>query len=230
MKGLGNIKHKTLREVAYDSIKTSVLKNELMSGEHLTISDLAARLGSSSTPVREAVVRLSNEGILDYEVNKRIKVSEVTEQNIKEVYDARRMLEIEVAKRIPAHLKDNVQYRKQFESLKEETLLLVESDQDPDRYSQIDLQLNKLFIELLYNRIIKELFSTLGEKSLRIRTFVEATRKYNHTPGDELRLIAKEHLGIIEAILGGNKNIIAKSVELHLTNGEKRTLKAIKKD
>ena len=94
MKKLNNIGARTLREKAYQSIKESVLTNTFMPGESLSTDLLAESLGISHTPIREAVVRLADEGILDYEPNKKLRVSEITEKDVKQVYEVRRLLEV----------------------------------------------------------------------------------------------------------------------------------------
>lgn len=78
-----------------------------MPGESLSTDLLADSLGISHTPIREAVVRLADEGILDYEPNKKLRVSKITAKDVKQVYEVRRLLEVHVAKSIKGHLKKN---------------------------------------------------------------------------------------------------------------------------
>jgi DNA-binding GntR family transcriptional regulator len=227
MTTLGTVKLRTLRDVAYESIKESIMKHELMPGETLTITNLAGKLGISPTPVREAVVRLSNEGILDYEVNKRIKVSQIAREDVCEVYEARRLLELYISRKIVSVLKQNEALRKNLEALREETCTLMETKQGAEQYAKIDLKLHEMFLDMVANGILKELFYIVGNKSLRIRTFVEATSKDKGISGDALQPSAREHLFIIEALLSGNEDQVVASVESHLFKSEERTLKSL---
>ena len=227
MAALGNVKLRTLRDIAYDSIKEAIMKHELMPGETLTITNLSAKLGISQTPVREAVVRLSNEGILDYEANKRIKVSQILKEDVCEIYEARRLFEIHISRKLVSLVKKNNNLKRQLLALKAETLNLMETEQDPEQYAIIDLKLHELFLDMTDNGILKELFYIVGNKALRIRTFVEATNKDKGTPGDTLRPSAHEHLAIIEAILSGRQAPVIVAVENHLINSQKRTLKSL---
>ncbi len=225
MTTLGNIKLKTLRDVAYESIKESIMKHELMPGETLTITNLSTLLGISPTPVREAVVRLSNEGILDYEANKRVKVSKIAIEDVSEIYEARRLIEVNISKKFVGSLKKNKGLKKKLEELKEETSNLVRTKQGAEHYAVIDLKLHELFLDLVGNGIMKELFYILGNKSLRIRTLVEATNKDRGISSEVLQNGASEHLAIIEALLSENENQVVGAMETHLINSEKRTLK-----
>jgi len=224
MCALGNIKVRTLRDVAYESIKESILKHELMPGESLTITNLSDKLGISPTPVREAVVRLSNEGILDYEANKRIKVSQINRNDVSEGYEARRVLEIYISRKIVQRLQKNQALSKKLETLKEETGELLNTQKDPEYYASIDLKLHELFLDMMDNEILKELFYILGNKSLRIRTFVEAINQDSSVSGAALQNSAREHLSIIAALLNGNEDQVVAAVEAHLINSEARTL------
>lgn len=225
MTNLGNIKLRTLRDVAYESIKESIMKHELMPGETLTITKLSTLLGISPTPVREAVLRLSNEGILDYEANKRVKVSKIEIEDVSEIYEARRLIEVYISRKFVGGLKKNKGLKKKLEELKEETSNLVRTKQGAEHYAIIDLKLHELFLDLVGNGIIKELFYILGNKSLRIRTLVEATNKDRGISSEVLQNGASEHLAIVEALLSENENQVVGAMEAHLINSEKRTLK-----
>jgi DNA-binding GntR family transcriptional regulator len=227
MAKLGNVKLRTLRDVAYESINEAIMKHELMPGETLTITNLAEKLGISPTPVREAVVRLSNEGILDYEANKRIKVSQIEREDVCEIYEARRLIEIYMSRKLVSAVKKNEGLKNKLEDLKKATLLLIETHQDPEQYMRIDLELNELFLNVIGNAVLKELFYIVGNKSLRIRTFVEAKNKSENTSGEALKPSAREHLEIIEALLSGSKDRVIKAMDLHLANSEIRTLKSL---
>ena len=87
------IETKTLREQAYRRIKKLILQNGFMPGEYLSINSLATALGISHTPVREALARLQTDGLIHYESHKRLRVSDITEEDISQVYNLRKLLE-----------------------------------------------------------------------------------------------------------------------------------------
>jgi DNA-binding GntR family transcriptional regulator len=227
MKKLNNIGARTLREKAYQSIKESVLTNKLMPGESLSTDLLAESLGISHTPIREAVVRLADEGILDYEPNKKLRVSKITAKDVKQVYEVRRLLEVHVAKSIKGHLKKNPKLVERLQHLRKKTENLCRKNARPSSYSQVDLELNEILLCLIQNTILKELFNLVGDRALRIRTFVEATVKSIPNGSYDLNASAQEHLRLIKALQKGDIEKIETSIVDHLNNSEKRTLKSI---
>ena len=116
---------------------------------------------------------------------------------------------------------------KKLKALKVETCTLMETKLGAEQYTTIDLKLHELFLDMLDNGILKELFYVVGNKSLRIRTFVEATSKDKGVSGEALQPSAHEHLSIIDALLSGNEEQVVEAVKTHLTNSEKRTLKSL---
>jgi DNA-binding GntR family transcriptional regulator len=227
MKKLNNIGARTLREKAYQSIKESVLTNKLMPGESLSTDLLAESLGISHTPIREAVVRLADEGILDYEPNKKLRVSKITAKDVKQVYEVRRLLEVHVAKSIKGHLKKNPKLVERLQHLRKKTENLCQKKARPSSYSQVDLELNEILLCLIQNTILKELFNLVGDRALRIRTFVEATVKSIPNGSYDLNASAQEHLRLIKALQKGDIEKIEASIVDHLNKSEKRTLKSI---
>ena len=227
MKKLNNIGARTLREKAYQSIKESVLTNKFMPGESLSTDLLAESLGISHTPVREAVVRLADEGILDYQPNKKLRVSKITQNDVKQVYEVRRLLEVHVAKSIKEHLQKNAKLVERLQHLRKKTENLCQKTARPSSYSQLDLELNEILLLLIENTILKELFNIVGDRALRIRTFVEATAKSRSNGSYNLKASAQEHLQIIKALQKGDEEKIEASIVDHLNLSEKRTLKSI---
>jgi DNA-binding GntR family transcriptional regulator len=228
MKKLNNIGARTLREKAYQSIKESVLTNTFMPGESLSTDLLAESLGISHTPVREAVVRLADEGILDYEPNKKLRVSEITEKDVRQVYEVRRLLEVHIAKSILGHLEKNAKLVERLRHLRKKTENLCQKSARPSSYSKVDLELNEIFLFLIENKILKELFNLVGDRALRIRTFVEATVKSRPNGSYNLSASAQEHLRIIKALQKGDIEKIESSIVDHLNKSEQRTLTSIR--
>lgn len=222
------IKTKTLRERAYEGIRDSVLKNELLPGQGLSIDMLAQAMGISHTPVREAVVRLSREGLLDYAPNKKLRVTRITENDVRQVYQVRMMLEPQVAGLLPAALAADPELRKRFKRLqaKNEKWCAKGYNGRSDDFYEVDFELNAILSTAIENTLLREVFTFVGDRSLRIRTFVEATFKASPTK-KVFHTIAEEHSAIIEAILAGDFGQIQATVAQHLSNSEERTLLTI---
>lgn len=78
---------------AYDELRTAVLQGAYAEGSHLSEDMLARSLGCSRTPVREALRRLSAEGLVELLPNRGARVVDWSQENLEEVFRLRAMLE-----------------------------------------------------------------------------------------------------------------------------------------
>lgn len=81
------------REKAYEFLKTSVLSGGFTPGERMTEEHLAARLGISRTPIREALHRLASEGLLKPFGTRGFVVPQDTRAEMEELFEIRAVLE-----------------------------------------------------------------------------------------------------------------------------------------
>lgn len=82
-----------LYEQAYDAILRMMLDGELNSGQRVTESSLAASLGVSPTPVREAMRKLEHDGLLQSSGN-AVRIIELQPDDIEHLYVCREALEV----------------------------------------------------------------------------------------------------------------------------------------
>jgi DNA-binding GntR family transcriptional regulator len=87
-----------LRQAAYDVIAEMIITGELQPGEHLVEKDLAAQLGVSRQPVREALQRLHTEGWVDLRPALGAFVHVPTEDEADQLLTTRTLLEAESAR------------------------------------------------------------------------------------------------------------------------------------
>ena len=87
------VDHETLQETAYRQIRGVLMTGALAAGEKVTIRGLAAGLGMSWTPIREAVRRLAAEGALEVAPNRWIRVPNLSPEELRELKTIRLMLE-----------------------------------------------------------------------------------------------------------------------------------------
>lgn len=82
----------------YDALRNMILCGDLAPGQPVTIQGLAEILGGSTTPVREAIRRLTSQGALHFQGNRRVSVPVLTLPQIDELKFARMALEPELAR------------------------------------------------------------------------------------------------------------------------------------
>lgn len=83
-----------LREQAAEVIRASILGGELEPGEIYSAPTLAERLGVSATPIREAMLDLANEGLVEPVRNRGFRVLVVDDDDLDELSELRRLLEV----------------------------------------------------------------------------------------------------------------------------------------
>jgi DNA-binding GntR family transcriptional regulator len=80
-------------DLARNSIRTSILRGEFGPAGKLTLSDIADRLGTSVTPIREALRDLAAEGLVDIDPHKGARVHDPSATELRETYALRLILE-----------------------------------------------------------------------------------------------------------------------------------------
>ncbi|RLB66937.1 MAG: GntR family transcriptional regulator, partial [Deltaproteobacteria bacterium] len=85
--------HKTLREKIVEVLRDAIVRQKIRPGERVTELEVAERFGISRTPIREAFRQLESEGFLTIIPRKGAVVSDIKEQDIKDFYEIKGVLE-----------------------------------------------------------------------------------------------------------------------------------------
>lgn len=90
-----------------DWVARSIIEGRLLAGADLNSVELARRFNVSRTPVREALFVLSREGLVDWSPRRRPRVSSVSLQDVREIYQLRALLYAEVSRGIVERATDS---------------------------------------------------------------------------------------------------------------------------
>lgn len=93
-------------QMVYEKLRVMILFGDLAPGQAVTIQGLTAQLGAGMTPVREAIRRLSAEGALTHQGNRRVSVAVLTADCVDELDFMRKTLEPELTRRAAARMTD----------------------------------------------------------------------------------------------------------------------------
>jgi DNA-binding GntR family transcriptional regulator len=96
----------TSQEHAVDWLRQAIVEGELRPGDRVLQEELAARIGVSVVPVREALRVLEGEGQVTYLPRRGYVVTELNLADLVEIYELRQTLEARAAERAVAHLDD----------------------------------------------------------------------------------------------------------------------------
>ncbi len=89
----------TLSSMAKESIRVRIVTGEIAAGEIYSAPALAAVLGVSATPVREAMLELTADGLVEVVPNRGFRVVEPSQHDLDEIFEIRLMLEVPAAER-----------------------------------------------------------------------------------------------------------------------------------
>jgi len=232
---VNKVPRETLQEKVYCSLKDSILKNEMMPGDVLSIDSLSEELGVSPTPVREALARLSAQGLVINARNKKARVAPISEADVREIYEVRKLLEPRATELAAVEIVDDQKLKGDLEKMKSRAKKIRESAKEGplepaqyDDYLKIDISLGETVEMALENSLLNNLLAQVNDHSLRIRSFTEASSD-EHAP-EAVLANTEEHLEIIEKILSRNGDGVRNAVGQHLENALNRTLKALEEN
>lgn len=94
----------SLRERVAESLRAALVSGRMVPGTTYSIPALAEQFGVSATPVREAMLDLVNEGIVAPVPNKGFRVIELSDEELDQITDLRRLLELPTVTRLAGAL------------------------------------------------------------------------------------------------------------------------------
>ena len=95
---LAPLSRRSLAEDATGRIRRAIVAGELVAGDPLTEDQLAAQLGVSRVPIREALIALEQEGLVAFDGRGRSRVRPFTEEDFEELFLMRCTLEVMAAR------------------------------------------------------------------------------------------------------------------------------------
>jgi len=211
----GRPPHNTLAQWAASRLREMIAHSQLPAGQRIYEHDLAARMGISRTPVRQAIRQLENEGLVSIRANRETIVTDFTPTDVREIYQLRAAIESMAAALAAQNVGRGEKTSGFFEILGRMDAALA-SDQ-PEAYLELDIAFHDAVVDAGGN-------SRLVETRKRVR---DQTRRYLVFPLrflsiDSLHSNLAQHTAIAEAIRGANDELAEKLMRVHImSNGER---------
>jgi DNA-binding GntR family transcriptional regulator len=194
------------RERVADALRAALIAGELLPGEVYSAPGLAARFGVSATPVREAMLDLAKEGLVDTVPNKGFRVTAVSEKQLDEYTHIRALIEIPTTAGLAATA-DPVA----LEALRPVAREIVTSAAAGDliAYVEADLRFHLGLLALAGNDHLVDVVRDLRRRSrlYGLTALVEQGR---------LEASAEEHLEILDALLARDEEAVRAVMTRHL--------------
>ncbi|MFZ7102005.1 MAG: GntR family transcriptional regulator [Peptococcaceae bacterium] len=217
-----NRKASTLREQAYDIIKTAIMSGTLKPGEALVEEQLAKDLGLSRTPLREALVLLEHDQYIEMIPYKGTFVTKLTNEEVKEIFQIRELLEPEAVCLALQHITEQ-----EIEELKEffNKSRVKVARGDLDTFLASNKLIHDKLLEYGENETLRRLIISYIEKIQRYQVMINAWEGSANIM-DEF----EEHCTLIDALYKKEQNEIRSLMISHLRNCCKRMISQLEKN
>jgi DNA-binding GntR family transcriptional regulator len=205
---LNQITSKPLREQVVAALREAIVDGELAQGQTLVETDLAAQLGVSRAPIREALQILHSEGLVEIIPYHGTRVRRLTKRDIEELYSLRSVLEAFAVRRIIAYRNpDDVEALRQHYH----NMLTAADEGDPKKTNTLDRAFHDTLIEFSRHSMLISIWYSV---SLRVR---QVMTLLNECSAD-LKQIAYNHFPIIEAIAEWDEDKAVSLITQHIAN------------
>ena len=196
-----------LRDAVYKTLRQAILRGELKPGERLMEIALAEELGVSRTPIRDAIRKLEQDGLVRMIHRKGAQVANITEKDLTDVLEVRIGLE-----RMAIDKACQMIGREQLDLLEQAAKGFEEARRGGDLTEMAEADKN--FHEIIYsvsgNKCLIEMQANLREQVYRYR--MEYLKEENVR-----KILVEEHGQIVDAIRERDaekaKNIIYRHIE-----------------
>ena len=203
---------------AYAYVKGEILARRFAPHELLSEGQLAAAVGASRTPVREALLRLQGEGLLRLLPKRGALVLPVTVDEMADVMETRRLVESFAARKVLTH-QPPVALAPVLDARLDAMRAAMLAD-DLAAYVQADRDFHLAIVAATGNEIITSLYRSLRERQLRMGTVNLLDGTGTHVDPARMRSTLAEHERIRDALQSGRADAVAEAVGAHLDHAE----------
>ncbi|MEN6315887.1 MAG: GntR family transcriptional regulator [Clostridiaceae bacterium] len=218
---LDGLTRKSLTEQIYDRLRHDITRKIIKCNEKIEINKLKETLKTSQTPIREALMKLEHEGLVEFIPNVGARVISISQQDIKEVFDVNRMCDCEA---ICLALKSE-----QVESLINELKFHVEAHakivemQPSEEYWYQAQQVHGVFYKYADNKVLSKIALQIQGKADMLFGGYILLEKNRHCG-------VEEHFMIYEAVSNRDADKAVEYMRLHWENAKLRLIQWCDKD
>jgi DNA-binding GntR family transcriptional regulator len=206
---------KSIRQKIYDHLREQVLSGEIPPHEHLVEAKIAKGIGTSRTPVREALHNLELEGLIESIPRVGYVVKPINEAEVEEICEIRTAIECMAARwameKAPQKL---IEELKRNISISEEKA----AQENPKPFVELDAQFHEIIARLSGSKRLQDLGQTLRRHMLRYR--IQSIYVM-----DNVSRAIQGHRGILEAIKKSNIEEVNRAIKYHLEQSKKDILR-----
>lgn len=218
----------TLRDAAYRQIRERLLSGTLRPGSRLSHRALAKEIGVSFIPVREALSQLASEGLVEHRPSVGTFVTELSREELAEIFDLREAMECHVAAKVAGQLRASDLAAMRHEIAEQQAILSEMqhagqdhwTDEQQARWRTSDASFHLVLLRAGGNcRLLKTVID------LRVIAYTVSYQQRARTR-TSLERIAVDHARIVEALASGNAAAAREFMAEHLRQGCREALES----
>lgn len=197
---------------AYTVIRGMILNNELRVGEQIHIDLLIEKLGVSRTPIREALLRLRQNNLVDVVPHVGYFVSGITKKEFHDVFELRGIIECYAARNAALHMsEEELDLCREYVEKSEK--LVAEGKYE--EYNECEIMFHSFLTDRTQNSRIHSVMDNVSD-------FIHRERVLALGSQENLQMSIREHRAILEAICARDAEGAYKAMAEHITRVEKR--------
>lgn len=189
----------------YESFKKELVELRYLPGSIITTQELSNKYGISRTPVREALVRLLEEGLLTETSGNKFSVPVITSKDIRDLYEMRIIFETSSIRFSGDNITPEFIAKLRMQTAKIEEAL---SSGDHDAMFLADEDFHHMILSLYDNGILHDIYKTLRNRQIQIRYLTIGLQKrlLNTIPEHNAIIICLENHDIEGAVENTQKH------------------------
>jgi len=196
------------------SLRTAIFEGRLRPGERVSDAKIAAQMGISRAPVREAIRQLAVSGLLREEARKGTFVTRMTRTGVRAVYDCRRALEGLAARRV-------AQLPRREGLVSRLRALIAEMEKygragEHVRMAEADARFHLALCEMSGNDWLVRLYGHLSDQTRLMQTIDQLAHV-----GQDPRMSTVLHESIVTALESGNPDRAEQAIREHIDLSER---------
>ena len=208
----------SLNALVQRALERRILSGELAPGTKLVETDIAAALGVSRGPVREAFRTLAQSGLVHTEKNRGVRVRELAPEDVNDLYEVRAVLDGLIG-RLAATRIGRAQLARLREIVKE--MRVVDRTRDADAYFPLNIEFHDILAEASGNRALSGSYRrVVNELTLYRRQTL--TRNSENIP-----ISTREHAAVVDAVAAANAPLAERLLFEHVIASRDRLHRAL---
>jgi len=208
-----------LAEHVYQQLLDSIVSGALVPGDRVIQEQLAEAMNVSRTPVREALLRLEREGIMAEAGKRGFEVQALTEQTVRDIYEAREAIEGYAARLLAEQAGPKALARVEAAMGKTTSDGTVESAYEANRLA------HRAVVAATNNAFLLDLFDSIWGRSIAMRIYADL---YIARHGSAV--LADTHRELLEALASGDGPRAEKTMVEHIRSGLEQQLEALREN